>query len=163
MRILSSAPIAIALTLSAASADAKDYALPISASAAPAFRFSTLAQDATNEYEAASALIATYIHYVGFVAIAKAIENDYLYVVYHDGQIAKFKVLDPRSTIKVRFESVVPAVPNTAIKPKTTSALGNQELWERQDYLTSADWMMVEYYKQQSVVMNQAIERYSYT
>lgn len=102
-------------TSAASGASANDYAFQVSASVDPSYVTRTFAQDQAAEFETASKLVSIYIRAFGF-GEAKIVRNSYVYIVYHDGKIGKFKIIGVRDSIKVRFDTLVPAVPGGVIK-----------------------------------------------
>lgn len=133
--------LALVALVTASIAWAVDYYFPISA-AGPSYATSTYDSDAVAEFDGANAIARTYLHYTSQVAKDKAVARDYVYVSYHDGKIAKFKITSATLTIRLRFESLVPAVPAGA---KTSAFSPYSSVYDRSDYLNgAASWFYEE-------------------
>lgn len=72
----------------------------------------TLAQDREIEWAGANRIAQIYLAPVlnTPIAIARAIRDDYIRVVYYDGQIVDFKIKRWPSTIPIEFDKQVPSV-----------------------------------------------------
>lgn len=128
------------LVLITLAAIAKEYAFTI-ASAGPEFAGTTLEADRSAEFEAANKIASMYVQYRTPLAITR-FYKDIVYVVYFDGQIAKFKMISAADSIRLRFESVVPAVPRTASRISASGGGSSGMLggeggvrWERTDFI----------------------------
>ncbi|MCE4535655.1 hypothetical protein LXT12_00060 [Pelomonas sp. P7] len=88
------------------------------AAAGAGYEQTTLGSDSGNEYEAAQKLANMYLAPAlnTPVAIYRALRDDYVRVVYYDGQIADFKIKRWPSTMPVDFDKTVPTV-DTKRKP----------------------------------------------
>lgn len=102
---------AIALVISGI-ALAKVWGPFLISAAGPDYASTSLNDDAVAEYGGANKLAQIYLAPAlnTPAAIAKAIKNDFVRVVYYDGQIADFKIKRWPSTIPVDFDSTVPTV-----------------------------------------------------
>jgi len=112
MRSIHRFGIAAAVACAATAVQARDYAFAVSSAARPDLSTNTFAADQLVEFQAASHIITLYLtRAAGTWAEPKMVLNDIVYVVYHDGQIAKFKIRSLRDSIKVVFLERVPTLP----------------------------------------------------
>jgi hypothetical protein len=135
---------AVALLLISFCAWAANYAFHI-ATAGPQYVGTTYEIDRIAEFEGANRIATQSLMYLGPVAIIRANLSDHVYIVYSDGKIAKFKVVNAAAaTNRLLFKEIVPSVPNNANggrgiptssgQPSTTETFS----FERSDYLDSA-------------------------
>lgn len=82
------------------------------AAAGPGYAQVTLGADSISEYEGAQKVAVFYLTPLlrDPLVAAKAIRNDYVRIVYYDGQIAVFKIRHWPSSNPVAFDKVVPSV-----------------------------------------------------
>lgn len=82
------------------------------AAASPGYAQMTLRADAISSYEGAQKVAGIYLAPLlrDPITIAKAIRNDYVRIVYYDGQIADFKIRRWPSTDPLEFDKVVPSI-----------------------------------------------------
>jgi hypothetical protein len=82
------------------------------AAAGPDYVSTTLGMDSETEYSAAEKIAGIYLSPVlnTPAAIQKAIKDDFIRIVYYDGQIADFKIRRWPSTVPVDFIETVPTV-----------------------------------------------------
>jgi hypothetical protein len=104
-------------------------------SAGAAYATVVYGTDRDAEFEGANKIPMIYTNYITASAKIKAIANDYIYISYHDGKIAKFKVIATSGTIRLRFEELVPSVPSDA---KTGTFTIGANIFDRMDYINGA-------------------------
>lgn len=102
---------ASSLVLIAFAAIAKIWPFPVAA-AGPQYAQTTYAIDMENEYQAANTIANTYMALPLSDAAKKAkiMANDFVRIVYYDGQIADFKIKRFPSFAPLTFDSKVPTV-----------------------------------------------------
>ncbi len=90
-----------------------------------AYAQTTLSADAGAEYEGANKIAQVYLApALNTVAkISKALKEDYVRVVYYDGQIADFKVKRWPSTIPLDFDKTVATVDTPHVAPGATALI----------------------------------------
>lgn len=96
------------------------------AAAGPGYAQTTLGADSISAYEGAQKVAVFYLNPLlrDPLVAAKAIRNDYIRIVYYDGQIADFKIKRWPSTDPVEFDKVVPSV-NTKRLPASRDECRN--------------------------------------
>jgi hypothetical protein len=104
-------------------------------SAGAAYATAAYGTDREAEFEGANKIPMMYTNYITASAKIKAIANDYMYISYHDGKIAKFKVVATSGTIRLRFDELVPSVPPDA---KTGTFTIGTNAFDRMDYINGA-------------------------
>ena len=134
MRTISRFGIATVMACSATVAHAKDYGFEISSVSTPTFRARSYADDQQAGFTAATRIILDFIRYSNAIALAMGNLNDYVYIIYADGLIGKFKVCTGCSSQMIP-QGIVSVVPPGATKRSATSNLS--EIIYRTDYMLS--------------------------
>jgi len=129
--------------------------------AGPEYVSTTFSQDQGSEFDGANRIARAFLHYTTPSAMAKVLigKGDDVYISYHDGQIAKFKVISPTNTIRLRFDKTVMSVPadsrqngfeNSGDVSSSTASVG---ISSRADFVdgAGASWFQEAYEKRGSV------------
>ena len=134
MRSIHRFGLAAAIACSVTVAQAKDYEFKIGAVSTADFKNRTYADDQAAGFTAATRIVLDYIRYTNPIALAQGNLNDFIYVIYADGQIGKFKICTGCSS-QILPQGTVTTVPLGAVR--RSSLLSISEIIYRLDYLIS--------------------------